>query len=499
MEYEVRKDFFAQLQRLPLSYLNRSNIGDLVSRGTNDLSAVFLFFGPGLFHFLNTIFVYCLALGFMLAIDPLLTLYTLLPYPVLALATRAYGQVVYPGFHQVQERLAAISSKAQENLSGIRVVKAYVQEESEIASFSEKCWQYVEQNLKVARVSALFHAIFGAVAGTSLVIVLWFGGRAVISGRITLGGLIAFSGYLAILLFPTIALGWIISLNQRAKAALKRLNEVMEWKDREEEGVNPHATLSSTDIEFRNLSFAYPGTNGQAGAERMILKDITLKVPEGATLGVAGPTGSGKSTLVSLIAKLYPVAPGQLFIGGQDIVHIPGNLLRRQIGFVPQDPFLFSESLKENIAYGASRADDEAIFQAADLARLSKDLNQFPDNLDSLVGERGITLSGGQRQRAALARALMVEPKILIIDEAAGSLDAETEEEIRANLVSFIEGRTCIIVSHRMTALKDADHIIVLDGGRMVEQGSHKELLKKAGLYARMYRHQLLKEELERY
>ena len=231
----------------------------------------------------------------------------------------------------------------------------------------------------------------------------------------------------------------------------------------------------------------------------MILKDITLKVPEGATLGVAGPTGSGKSTLVSLIAKLYPVAPGQLFIGGQDIVHIPGNLLRRQIGFVPQDPFLFSESLKENIAYGASRADDEAIFQAADLARLSKDLNQFPDNLDSLVGERGITLSGGQRQRAALARALMVEPKILIIDEAAGSLDAETEEEIRANLASFIEGRTCIIVSHRMTALKDADHIIVLDEGRIVEQGSHKELLKNAGLYARMYRHQLLKEELERY
>ena len=494
IEYSLRKDFFAQLQRLPLSYLDKTRTGDLVSRGTNDLSVVWLSFGPALFHLLNTMFVYAIALAFMMAINPGLVLFALIPYPLLALATMLYGRSAHPRFQEVQRLLSSIASKIQENISGIRVVKAYVQEEAEIKDFRERCRAYLEENLRVARLSNLYHSLFGIMAGLGIVIVILLGGRAVIAGGMTLGEFIAFNGYLAMLVFPTIAFGWIMSLFQRGAAAVGRINEVMALRPATREGPRDSgvgAQLPDGDIEFKDLSFSYPG-------QREVLRNINLKIPQGMTLGIVGPTGCGKSTLVHLIAKLYPVEEGRLLIGGRDINTIPTKLFRRSIGFVPQESFLFSESLKENIAYGEPGADEERIYEAASISRLIKDISQFPDRLDTLVGERGVTLSGGQRQRAALARAIMMDPRIFVLDEAVASVDAETEREIKANLSSFMKGRTCIIVSHRISAVKDADWIIVMDGGRIVEQGTHDHLMSRDGLYARLFKRQTIMEELER-
>lgn len=494
VEFEARKDFFAQIQRLPLSYLDKTNTGELVSRATNDLAVVFLFFGPGLFHLLNTFFVYVIALSFMSTIDPRLTLLALIPYPLLALATRAYGMVVHPGFEEVQQRIANISTKAQENLNGIRVVKAYNQEDKETRSFTEKCHEYMQQNLKVAKISALFHALFGAIGGTALIIVLWFGGKGVVTGTLTLGELVAFTGYVALLLFPTIAFGWIVSLYQRARAAMDRLNEIFALKELYRDKGMEELPGGALDIEFKNLSFAYQ----QKETSLPVLKNINIKIPQGTKLGIVGTTASGKSTLVHLIAKLYPVKNGQLFIGGKDINTISAGKLRRQIGFVPQDSFLFSESIKENIAYGASTASREDVYQAASISCLVKDLEEFPEDLDTMVGERGVTLSGGQRQRTALARAILINPRILILDEALASVDTETEGEIINGLSSLPADKTCIIVSHRISSVKVADRIIVLDGGSIVESGSHDTLLEQGGLYARLYKRQALGEELAR-
>ncbi len=494
VEFETRKDFFAQIQRLPLSYLDKTNTGELVSRATNDLAVVFLFFGPGLFHLLNTFFVYVIALSFMSAIDARLTLLALIPYPLLALATRAYGMVVHPGFEEVQQRIANISTKAQENLNGIRLVKAYNEQEKEVHAFTKKCHEYMQQNLKVARISALFHALFGAIGGTALIIVLWFGGKGVITGTLTLGELVAFTGYLALLLFPTIAFGWIVSLYQRARAAMDRLNDIFALKEVFQDRGTGDLPSAPLDIEFKNLSFAYHENE----TSTPVLKNIDLKIPQGIKLGIVGTTASGKSTLVHLIAKLYPVKDGQLFIGGQDINAISTGKWRRQIGFVPQDSFLFSATLKENIAYGATAASPEAVYQAASLSCLVKDLEEFPEKLDTIVGERGITLSGGQRQRAAIARAILINPRILILDEALASVDTQTEAEIINQLSTLPADQTCIIVSHRISSVKDADRIIVLDGGCIAESGTHAELLEKGGLYARLYKRQALGEELAR-
>ena len=492
-EYDLRNDFFAHLQRLDLAYFQANRTGDLMSRATNDLSAVRMMVGPAFMYTSNTVLTFVVTIALMLSIDTRLTLIALIPLPLVSLSVHYFGRVIHHRFERIQAQLSDISAVAQESLSGVRVVRAYGQEPFEIRRFHAANEEYLQRNRGLIRVQGMYFPSMTLFMGIGALLVLWIGSREVVAGRISLGSLVAFNSYLMMLAWPMIAFGWVTNLLQRGMASWKRMLEVMTMEPRIADAApGERVELPSIrgDVEFRHLTFAY--------GDRVILRDISVVMPAGTTTAIVGATGSGKSTLLNLLPRLHDAPPGTVFIDGVDVRRIPLATLRGAIGFVPQEPFLFSATLAENIAFGLrpEEASRERIEAAAAVARLDKDVADFPKGYETVVGERGITLSGGQKQRTAIARAVVPDPRILVLDDAMSAVDTYTEEEILQRLSVVMRQRTSIIVSHRVSTVRGADQILVLDDGRIAERGTHDELVRRDGLYAELYRKQLLEEEL---
>lgn len=498
IEYDIRNDFFARLERLPLGYFQAHRTGDLMSRATNDLNAVRMMIGPAIMYSANTVLVFVVAIVLMLTIDLRLTLIALIPLPFVSLSVKYFGSAIHKRFEAIQAQLSDVSAVVQEALAGVRVVRAYRQEAHEIARFRESNDEYLRRNRVLIRLQGAFYPSMAFFLGLGSLLVLWLGSREVIRGHITIGEFVAFNGYLVMLSWPMIAFGWVTNILQRGFASWGRMLEVLEQEPSiSDVHVTPAGRAAALDgaIEIRDLVFTYPGT------DRPVLDHVSVRIEPGETVAFVGGTGSGKSTLISLLPRLHEPPPRTVFIGGVDVREIPLDRLRAAIGFVPQEPFLFSDTIGENVAFGVPPADasgqDEAIHRAAAVARLDKDVDAFPRGYATTVGERGITLSGGQKQRTALARAIMVDPAILVLDDALSAVDTYTEEEILSRLRGVMRERTSIIVSHRISTVRDADQIFVLDGGRIAERGSHAALVARGGLYAALYRKQLLEEELQ--
>ncbi len=488
IEFDLRNDLFAHLEQLSYSYYQRNRTGDIMARATNDLSAVRNLLGPAMMYTANTLVLTAGALAFMISISPRLTFYTFLPLPVASILIQYFGRRIHDRFERIQAMFSEISARAQENFSGARLIRAYVQEEPEIEAFERENNEYIRRSLRLVRLMGMLWPTLEFMLGCAVVLVLWLGGREVLSGRIGFGQFVSFSTYMAQLTWPVIALGYVINLFQRGTASLGRLNEIMlekpsiqdepEALDRELEG----------EIEFRRLNFSYDG--------KQVLHDINLRIPSGSSLAIVGPTGSGKTTLVNLIPRIYDSEPGTVLIDGRPIREYSLASLRRSIGFVPQETFLFSERIHENIALGVESAARDDIHNAAEAANIAEDIESFAEGYETMVGERGITLSGGQKQRTAIARALIRNPRILILDDALSSVDTHTEDKILNHLRDLMQGRTTIFISHRVSTVRNADRIAVLYGGRIVELGTHEQLLALNGYYSDLYNKQLLEEEL---
>ena len=492
MEFHLRADFFLHLQKLSAAYYNNVRTGDLMTRATSDLNAIRMVLSSAVMYTADAIVFFGFALVIMLRIDVTLTIVALLPYPILAVLIRSLGKRLHAHYERIQEAFSTLNTKVQENLSGVRVVKAYTLEESEVAHFQELNEEFVNRNHRQIRLMTFFFPLFRFLPGVGGVVLLWMGGFHVIEGKITLGEFVAFSAYLMMLVRPMITLGFIVNTFERGAASMDRIQAILDEKPEIFDGKDVKWGIKDLEgeIEFRNLNFAYPdGTP--------VLKDINLKVERGTTLAIVGGTGSGKSTLVNLVPRIRQAARGTVFIDGVDIQDIPLNVLRSNIGFVEQEPFLFSDYLRNNISYGLEVANDEAVKDAAHTADLLDQIEEFPDGLETFLGERGITISGGQRQRSALARAIIIKPKILILDDAFANVDTQTEDTILHRLAEIMKNRTTILISHRVSTVKNADHIIVLDEGSIVEAGTHEQLLVHGGIYAGIYETQLLQEELE--
>ena len=509
IEYDLRNDLLTHLLRLEPEFYVRNRTGELMSRATNDLNSVRMVLGPGIMYSATTIVTMALAVALMLKLSRALTLWVLLPVPVVVVAVWHFGKLIHDLSEKIQASLATLSARAQENLAGVRVVRAYRQEEAEIRAFDAPNREYVARNMGLIRTWSMFMPGLQAFIGVSVLLVLWQGGRQVMLGNISLGTLIAFYSYLGLLIWPMIALGWVTNIFQRGAASMGRLNYILEAEPAiSDAGARADGTEIRGEIEFRHLSFAYPTAGnsrapgvfeyGGESAGTPVLSEIDLHVPAGSTLAIVGPTGSGKSTLAALIARLWEAPPRTLLLDGRPIREWPLATLRRAIGFVPQDTFLFSETVRENIALGVEEAPEERIAEAAQISSIYGEVQDFPARFDTLVGERGLTLSGGQKQRTALARAVIRDPKILILDDALSSVDTDTEEKILRHLKDVMRQRTTILISHRCSTVRHADQIVVLRGGRIVERGTHEELLELGGYYYDLYQKQLLEEELER-
>ena len=521
IEYDLRNDLLARLLAMDPEFYSKNRTGDLMSRVTNDLNAVRMVLGPGIMYTATTIATMVMAIYFMLKLSPVLTMWVLIPVPFVAFAVKYFGQIIHRLSEQIQAALGVLSTRAQENLTGMRVIRAYAQEKSEIASFDLANKDYVSHNIKLISSWSLFFPAITALIGFTVVILLGVGGIQVADQRISMGTLLAFYTFLGQLVFPMIAIGFVTNIFQRGAASMGRLNYILTAEPNIrneaalEEGILParrgserqperpvkESTKAASDIrgeiEFRHLTFAYPtSSNGNSGPP--VLSDIDLKIPAGSTLAIVGPTGSGKSTLAALVARLWEAPPGTLLIDGRSIREYSLESLRRAIGFVPQDTFLFSETIRENIAFGVDLLNEEEILDAAEIATISGEILSFPKRYETMVGERGITLSGGQKQRTSLARAILRQPKILVLDDSLSSVDTDTEERILKQLSAVMRQRTTILVAHRISTVKNADQIIVLREGRIIERGTHEQLLELGGYYADLYQKQLLEEELER-
>ncbi len=518
IEFDLRNDLFARLEGLSYSYYQRHRTGDIMARATNDLSAVRMLLGPAIMYTANTLVLTAGALVFMISISPELTFYTFLPLPVASILIQHFGRQIHDRFERIQAMFSDISARAQENFSGARLIRAYVQEEAEIEAFESANEEYIRRSLRLVRLMGMLWPTLEFMLGCAVVLVLWLGGREVLLGQRTVilswhpavatpgivlpaiatslhlfgmmsvGDFFSFSTYMMQLTWPIIALGYVINLFQRGTASLGRLNEIMQEQPEIQDQPGAEDREIAGEIEFRNLNFSYDG--------KQVLHDINLRIPAGSSLAIVGPTGSGKTTLVDLIPRVYDAEPGTVLIDGRSVRAYSLASLRRNIGFVPQETFLFSDRIHENIAFGVNAATREAIHNAAEAASIAEDIESFPESYDTLVGERGITLSGGQKQRTAIARALIRNPKILILDDALSSVDTQTEDKILNHLRDVMQGRTTIFISHRVSTVRNADRIAVLHGGRIVELGTHGELLALNGYYSDLYNKQLLEEEL---
>jgi len=490
LEYRMRNDLFAHLERMHLAYFQHQRIGDLMARLTNDLNAVRQMTGFGILMGSSTSLVVIFTVLSMLGVSVKLTLISLVLMPIATISFAVIGRRVNQRFEQLQARFGDLSTKAQENFSGIRVVKAFSQEEAEIGSFATVNRQYLDGAVDLAKVNGLIWPAMAFVLGVAVLSVLYIGGQDAIAGRLTIGQLIQFVAYLNLLSWPMIALGEVTNMFQQGWASLRRLQEIFDASPAVDDPIDAVTTPIRGDVELRNVYFAY----GQS----IVLRDVSFRVPAGGSLAIVGPTGAGKSSLVNLIPRLFDVQQGEVLIDGVNVRRYPLQQLRRAVGYVPQETYLFSVPLADNVGFGAEEPLTAAQLDwAGDVSQLNKDVEDFPARFDTMIGERGVTLSGGQKQRTAIARAVAKDPRVLILDDALSAVDTYTEAEILRRLRGVMNERTSIVVAHRISTVKDADEILVLDDGRIAERGTHRELLERNGLYAQMYRRQLLEEELE--